>query len=86
MENQADTALTTISVIALVVISGIFAVVVLEKLGLAGSSSASLDLENVSTGSMNNLSGRTIALALYTIGITIATIQLIDDANKLSKS
>ena len=82
--DEADTALTTISIVALVVISGIFAAVVLEKLGFVGSPSLSIDLEDVS--SINNLSGRTVALILYSIGITIATIQLINDANKLSKS
>ena len=82
--DEADTASTTISIVALVVISGIFAAVVLEKLGFVGSPSLSIDLEDVS--SINNLSGRTVALILYSIGITIATIQLINDANKLSKS
>ena len=80
--NVVDSALTTISIVALVVISGIFAVVVSQKLGWIGSASLSLD----DIYSMKNLSGRTIALILYTIGITIATIQLINAASKLSKN
>jgi hypothetical protein len=85
ISDEADTALTTISVAALVVISGIFAVVVLEKLGLVGSTSpSSINVEDLSA--MDSLSGRTIALILYSIGVTIAMIQLINDANKLSKS
>ena len=82
--KEADTSLTTISKVALVVISGVFVVVVVEKLGLVGFSSVSINLEEIS--SMDTLSGRTIALIFYSIGITIATIQLINDANKLSKS
>jgi hypothetical protein len=84
VNDGADTALTTISIVALVVISGFFAVVVLDKLGLVGSSSVSINLGDIS--STDNLSGRAIALILYSVGITIATIQLINDANKLSKS
>lgn len=82
--SSGDTALTTISVVALVVISGIFAVVVLQKFGFVGSSSLSIESEDIS--SIYDLSGRTVALILYSIGITIAMIQLLNDANKLSKN
>jgi hypothetical protein len=80
--NSDDTGSITSSIIALVTVSGIFVWIVLQNIGLLGSLPNSDDISY----NVNSLSWRAAALLMYTIGIVIATIQLIDDANKLSKN
>jgi hypothetical protein len=76
--SNGGSSLTTISAVALVTISGVFTVVVLQKLGVLESFSIE-DAYGIS-----NLSWRAIALIIYCIGVFIATIQLVNDSNKLS--
>jgi ABC-type tungstate transport system substrate-binding protein len=84
--SSSSSSLLTISTtpinVPLVVVSGIFVFLVLQKAGLIGSFPM-LDDKN---SNIANLSWRAVALFIYCIGIVIATIQLIDDANKLSKN
>jgi hypothetical protein len=81
--SSSDESVSTASIIVpLVVVSGIFVFLVLQKAGLIGS----FPMMDDKNSNIANLSWRAVALFIYCIGIVIATIQLIDDANKLSKN
>jgi hypothetical protein len=76
-DRDTTSLTTTISFVALIAASGIFAAVVLQKLGFIDDSI----LNNI-----YDLSARSVVLIVYCIGIAIASIQLINDVNKVSKT